>query len=440
MCLQNDWLNSFMKYLLITILQWEAKRLIQRFQPHIIAVTGSVGKTSTKNAIAIALSTKYEVRTAQKNYNNEIGLPLAVLGEKSPGKNLFGWLALLWRGFFVKSCPAYLVLEYGADKPGDIQALTDVVQPETAVITAISPVHVANYPHLEALVHEKASLGQAVPAGGTVILSADDARVRGMRTLFHDRSIVDCGVSGGLVTVRDVHVSTRLDEAFEAGEIFAITTATVVTPDGEAELALNNAIGSSPLRACLAAVAVARAYGVPLADAVEALSEQVVPDRGRLRPMAGNKGSLILDDTYNAAPASVMAALEAVTLFDRSDKNRYVVVLGKMAELGSLSVDEHRRVGARVAEVADIFIAVNEEMKSAAQAAQEAGMKPEQIHWFATAAEASSFVDQFLAPGDVVLVKGSQSARMEKVVKAIMAEPARAEELLVRQERKWLRT
>ncbi|MCR4312290.1 MAG: Mur ligase family protein, partial [Candidatus Uhrbacteria bacterium] len=173
-----------LKQLVVRQLRRLAKRQLTAFTPTVVAVTGSVGKTSTKNAIAIALAAKHSVRKSEKNYNNEFGVPLAILAETSPGKNLWEWIKLFRRARHIKTFPKYLVLEYGADKPGDIAELCKLARPDIGVITAISPVHAVNYPNLAALADEKATLGDFVPEHGLVILNSDDATVALMKDRF----------------------------------------------------------------------------------------------------------------------------------------------------------------------------------------------------------------------------------------------------------------
>lgn len=429
-----------MKTLVIKLLAAIAKRKIAKFKPTIIAVTGSVGKTSTRNAIAIALGAKYRVRTPYKNYNNDFGLPLAVLGEQSPGKDAWEWLKLLVRAARSNSTPEYLVLEYGVDAPGDMSRLVSIARPDVAVITAVSPVHVANYPNFEALIDEKAALGEAVTHTGLVILNGDDVRVAGMSDRF--KALVQTySLSHGDAYASKIQFEYLKDKSFELGENFVVTRATLHVGTQTAELVLQNCCTASMVSASLAAAVVATHLGVPLTDAVAALSKELQPVNGRLRPLAGIKGSLILDDTYNAAPASCMVALEALQQFTSGESNdRRIAVLADMAELGSLSEFEHQAIGTRVATAADLFVAVGPQMKFAMTAAEEAGMDKTKIEWFKDSVEAGRYLDRIIQAGDVVLIKGSQSMRMEKAVKDILAEPGKAAELLVRQEDKWLQT
>lgn len=428
-----------MKTLIIRALQRRAKKAVTQFHPTVVAVTGSIGKTSTRQTIAVALEDVFPLRTPLKNYNNEFGLPLAILGEKSPGKNAWEWGKLLWRTRTVRDFPKLLVLEYGADKAGDISALCAVAQPNIAVITGISPVHAANYTDLDALIDEKASLGELTDPNGLVVLNAADPRVLAMKERMK-APVVTYGFNEADVCASDIQIHPRFDVSFEPGEVYVTTTAVVRVGGDEAMLELTNCIGKSPVLSCLAAIAVARHLGVSLQAAVKQLNAKVRPVPGRLNPLAGIRGSLVIDDTYNAAPASVRAGLEALAMFRPGERrDRRIVALGKMAELGKYARDEHAAIGRDVARVADLFVAVGHEMSDAVEAAREAGMRPDQVRWLEAPVQAGRLLDEEVRAGDIVFVKGSQSARMEKAVKDIMAEPQQAAELLVRQEPYWLK-
>ena len=429
-----------MKTLVISLLSWLTRYKLGYFKPTIVAVTGSVGKTSTKNAIAIALGSKYRVRSAYKNYNNEIGLPLTVFGEHSPGKNAWAWLKLLVRVWRTSDMPEYLVLEYGVDQPGDMARLVRVARPNVAVITAISPVHLANYPNLESLIDEKAALGEMIAKTGLVLLNGDDSRVVDMRRRFK-ASVQTYSLTNGDVYATNIRMEyPDHEDSFVIGDTVVIMRAVLHAGHESAELVLHNCVSTSLVSSVLAAVGVAVHFGVPLRQATTALSTDLQPANGRLRPLPGIKGSLILDDTYNAAPASVLAGLEALAQFSPGEEyDRRLAVLGDMAELGALSDSEHRAIGVRVAQVADLFIAVGPHMKLAVQAAEAAGMDRDKLTWFKNSVEAGRYLDRIIQTGDVILVKGSQSQRMEKTVKDIMAEPARAADFLVRQEQAWLK-
>ncbi len=242
-----------MKTLVIRALRTLAKRQIAKFQPTVVAITGSVGKTSTKQAIAIVLGSAYEVRSESKNYNNEFGVPLAIMGEYSPNRKAWEWVKLFARQLRVKTFPKYLVLEYSADKAGDIQALCDIATPHIGVLTAISPVHVANYKNFGALAEEKAVLGDNVPVDGTIILNVDDPTVNLMRDRFQ-ASLATYGYSGKDAKIVSVQTTTKLDNHFAPGEVVAVTNA-VIEVDGEtASLELKNCLGNAPVAACAVAL------------------------------------------------------------------------------------------------------------------------------------------------------------------------------------------
>lgn len=429
-------MSSFFHSLLAKV----ARKQLHACKPHIVAVTGSVGKTSTRTAVAHALSARFRVRTAQKNYNNEIGVPLAILGELSPGSNAWEWLKLLARNMGKEEMPEYLVLEYGADRPGDIVKLAAIAKPEVAVITAVSPVHVSNYPSYESLIEEKASLGDQVDEAGLVVLNMDNEHTRAMKARFR-ANVITYGIHHEAdIMATNVEFFTRKDGdgKFMQNEDFARLSATIVAGSERVEIVLTNCISETILSSVLAACAVARFYEIPLADAVHELEKRTEPVHGRLNPIPGIRGSLIIDDTYNAAPASVLAALNVLTAFTPGEvHDRRIAVLGDMAELGTMTETEHRAIGGRVAEVADLFLAVGPNMKIAADEAIAAGMNRDCVEWFKDSVEAGRYLDMHVQGGDIVLVKGSQSMRMEKTVKDIMANPLHAADILVRQEPRW---
>ncbi|MFH1252863.1 MAG: Mur ligase family protein [Candidatus Uhrbacteria bacterium] len=424
-----------MKKFIQTLIQFKAKRAVRKYKPRVVAITGSVGKTSTKNAIAAVLKAKFDVRAAEENYNNEFGVPLAILGEKSPGRSIFGWLKVLLKN--EKPFPQVLVLEFGADKPGDIAELCALVSPEVGVVTPITSVHVEKYgSDMEKLAAEKRKLIESLSANGLAVLSGDDERVRNF-AMVSKAPVVTYGFGSSAVQGRDLTIDTREDFSFEPGETFATTKFSIRTKNNSYEVVLKNALGRSQITAALAAIAVGEHFGLTAEEMLPVLAE-VQPVVGRLCPLPGIKGSLIIDDSYNAAPASTASALKVLSHFaPREDRSR-IAVLGDMSELGTHSEAEHRSIGLQAVSVADLLVCVGEKAKGIAAGAREAGMDATKIIELSNSIEAGRFMDRQIKQGDIVLVKGSQSMRMEKVVKDLMAEPLRASELLVRQYGKWL--
>lgn len=432
-----------MKYLLQSMLARLAKEVVAKYKPTVVAVTGSVGKTSTRNAIVAVLSEKFRVRTTIENYNNEFGVPLTIFGEVSPGRSPVGWMNVLWRArqLLDKTDPAYpnmLVLEYGVDHPGDMKALCEIAKPDVAVLTAISPVHVENFGSLEALQKEKGMLLELVKPEGRSIVNEDDARV----TELAGRSKAPVRTYGFAATAdirgEDYRLNTRTDFSFEPGELFGEGQFEVVIDEAREPVVLPDLLGMSQASAALAAIAVGLHFGLSLPNAARAV-EKTEPYAGRMRPIPGIKGSLLLDDTYNAAPASMAAALKVLASFSPVAPARRIAALGHMAELGPYNEAEHRELGKKAADVADLLVTVGEISRDTRRGALEVGMPEEKTQHFNTPEEAGRWLDAQVKKGDIVLVKGSQSARMEKVVKDLMAQPDRASELLVRQKGKWLK-
>lgn len=430
-------MKRFLQQILVTL----ARVTLRRCRPTIVGITGSVGKTSAKEAIFAVVGTKYRARRSERNYNTEIGMPLAILGMRHHGRNIFTWLVALIRAairvaIHVNQCPEMLVLEMGADRPGDIRYLASLARPQVGVITAIGevPVHVEFFSGPGALAREKSELIAALPPTGYAVLNYDDAAVRGIAGRTRAR-VLSYGFGEGVgVRIRDYEL--RITPGGSAGIRFRLEHG------GSAALVeLRNALGRQQALAAAAAAAVGLALDIPLSELASALGHYEAPP-GRLKLLRGNKMTSILDDTYNASPAATAAALDVLAQFPTA---RRIAVLGDMLELGSYTEAAHRAVGEQVLAVADVFIAVGERMKfavtevSSRKGKDSRRMERTNIFWFSAAEEAARKLEELLRPGDVALVKGSQGMRMEKVVTEVMAEPERAKELLVRQDDYWLK-
>lgn len=427
-----------MKKFIQKLITKKTQKLLAQHKPFVIAVTGSVGKTSVRNAIATILSAKFRVAPTIKNYNNEFGVPLTILGARSPGKSIFGWLKILLST--PRTVPQVYVLEYGIDHPGDMTHLCDIASPNISVLTRISPVHAEFFASIPALAEEKAILLARTASDGLCILNADDSLVMG--TSGHAAApIITYGFSEtAQIRASNYELTTRDDFSFEPGETFSTVTADVTTPDhDQMQLTLLNILGKANVSVFLPAIAIAKHLGLTHDEILSKISE-VKLEPGRMNPIPGIKGSLILDASYNAAPASMLAALEVLRGFSPVERTRRIAVLGHMAELGPLSENEHRMLGMRAAEAGvDLLVTVGELSVHTQRGAIEAGLSELQTQHFSNSTDAGRWLDAQIKKGDIVLIKGSQSARMERVVKDLMAEPLKAEELLVRQEKSWER-
>jgi UDP-N-acetylmuramoyl-tripeptide--D-alanyl-D-alanine ligase len=423
------------------ILQWKlraiARLTIWRYRPFIIGVTGSVGKTSTKLATSVVLSGSTSVRAARGNLNNELGFPLAILGDYDgykTGGALF-WIGAIISGifgmFFRRNYPKVLVLEYGADHPGDLDYLLGIARPDIAIVTAIGkvPVHVEFYPSPEDVIREKSKLVRGVKSGGTVILNFDDPAVMTMKDMTKER-VVTYGFNQG-ADIRIFSFENRSESGRPIGVYFKLQYKGSFVP-----IKIEGVLGKSQAYSAAAAAAVALERDVNLVTVSELLS-LYRGERGRTQIIEGADGTYIIDDTYNASPVSVESALE---IFKEISSTRKVAVLGDMAELGNFSEEAHKSIGAIVAGVADLLVTVGSKSVAMAGAAIAAGMNKGNVVSFGDSKTAAVKIKEFISPKDVILVKGSQSMRMEKIVLALMAEPDKAHDLLVRQYGKWLTT
>ncbi|MEX0930224.1 MAG: UDP-N-acetylmuramoyl-tripeptide--D-alanyl-D-alanine ligase [Candidatus Paceibacterota bacterium] len=430
-------MKSFFKKILIAILQWEARAVLKRYNPKIVAITGSVGKTSTKDAVASVLGAAYRVRKSRKSYNSELGVPLTILDRPSGWSNPLSWLGTLIKGACMIvvpfSYPEWLVLEVGADRPGDIRSLTQWVKPDIAIVTRLgkTPVHIEAFDSREQLVDEKSQLVRSLKKGGVAILNYDDDEVRDFSRLsrgsvlyygFHTQAHVSAS-----------HVSV-VYESRGGIELPAGISVKANTNGSCVPIMLSGVLGRQHIYPVLAAVAAGVSRQLNLIVIAQALAEHTPPP-GRMNLLPGIKNTCIIDDTYNSSPVASEEALSA--LKDLRVANRRIAVLGDMRELGEHSVEAHRSIGRKAADVCDVLFTVGPESREIATGAKAAGMAEEVVVSFDDSRSAGKQLELLLEEGDTVLVKGSQATRCEKVVEEVMAEPMRAGELLVRQEVEW---
>lgn len=427
-----------MRKILKFVLKILAKRVIDRYQPVVIGITGSVGKTMAKEAICAVLSRKFWVRKNEENYNNEFGVPMAVLGiepkrvqvtryrlqaisYRMKATSYALWLAYGWPK---QKYPKILVLELAADKPGDIQYLVDIVRPQIGVVTAVGdvPVHVEFYASPSQVTEEKSKLIQQLPVhDGLAVLNYDDQTVLDMKERSKAETMT-FGFSrppaGGVdVWVSDTSYFIADDGKNIGGLSFKINHGSTFVP-----ARINNLIGMHQLYGIMAAVVVGLHFGMNLVDISGALENIELP-HGRMNLMQGVRNSIIIDDTYNASPLSTHAALDSLRDFVKArlglgHNGRRIAVLGDMKELGKYEVEAHRSIGNIAAERCDILITVGAAAKLIADSAANQMLK-ENVMSFDTSDGAKLKVQEIIKEGDVVLIKGSRSMKMEKIVEEI---------------------
>jgi UDP-N-acetylmuramoyl-tripeptide--D-alanyl-D-alanine ligase len=418
----------------VWLLTLEAKAILKKYRPRVIAVTGSVGKTSAKDAVYAALSLRYFVRRSEKGYNSDIGVPLTILGVPNGGSNPIQWLKNLIDGLSIillsAPYPEWLVLEIGGDRPGDISRSLSWLAPNVVVATRFPdiPVHVEFYDSPGAVLKEELSPLSWLTDQGLAIINADDARAMaeplpsGVRRVTYGFSL-DADVKASRF-----HLSSK--NHMPSGMSFDINCRSERT-----HVSFENIVGKGHAYAVLAGISASVGLGAPLADAVNGV-EKYDPPLGRSRVIPGVRKTSIIDDSYNASPVAVEEGLHALKEIPRLGKR--LAVIGDMLELGVYSQREHERVGRYAAECADILITVGIRAKGIAAGARESGMPHESVIECERGSDASSVLISEVQEGDVIFVKGSQAMRMERVVKSVMQRPELAPQLLVRQEPEWL--
>ena len=428
-------IKRILKNIIVRILELEARLVLKKYKPKIIAATGNVGKTSTKDAIYVMLSRAYHVRKSEKSFNSELGVPLTILGCESGWNSPRLWMSNILEGlaliFLKNHYPKWLILEVGADRPGDILRITKWLSPDMVVVTHIGevPVHIEFFKSVKEVVAEKSHLVHALKEGGLLFLNADDEQVLSMKE--HSRGKVFTFGTSEKATMRATNEQILYDQDGKpAGVTFKINYGESSVP-----VRLQGTAGFSYAYAVSAALLIGVSEGFNLLSAVEWIQEYETPP-GRLKIIGGINRTSILDDSYNASPAAMDAALS--TLAAVETKGRKIAVLGDMMELGKHSTDEHKKVGALAAGICDILVTVGMRAQTIAEEAHAKKMGKRDIFLFDDAREAGVALRGIVAEGDVILVKGSQSMRMERVVEELMAHPEDKRRLLVRQETEWL--
>lgn len=425
-----------MRNFFIKILRWKLKKLSQltiwRYRPGIIGVTGSVGKTSTKLAIAAVLGAERRVRASTGNLNSDVGLPLTILGNWSDKElNLvsrnqpahtarirksFFWMKVIissfWRILFASRSqyPEILILEYGADRPGDLKYLLGMAMPNISVITAVGdvPVHVEFFAGPEEVAREKARLIEYLPSAGFAILNGDDDSVMNLkdRTRAH---VLTFGF-GSDANMRISRLENRFEEERPIGISFRLEYGGSFVP-----VRLDGVFGKAQAYASAAAAVIGIVFGVNLVKISEAL-KKYEPADSRMKLVPGIKYTYIIDDSYNASPLSMRAALETLKTLPAKRK---VAVLGDMLEIGKYSIEAHERIGRMAGGFLDILFTVGPRAKFIAESARKTGMKRNKIYSFDTADDSKKEVQNLIKKGDLVLIKGSHAMELDKVVEEI---------------------
>jgi len=438
----EQFMKTTFKKIISYILKIESRFVLWKYKPKVIAITGSVGKTSTKDAVYGIISKISYVRKSEKSYNSEIGLPLIILGCPNGWNNPYVWLKNILKGLWLfiwpHKYPEWLVLEVGVGKPGDMRQTASWFKTDAVIITAIgeTPVHIEFFNSRDHLVKEKSGLIKTLKKDGLLILNADDKTVLELKTKSKNRTLTfgfseDADVRGSEESILYSDSGLPAGEAgLPQGIIFRVDEGGNSLP-----VIIEGVFGKNHLYASLAALAFFYGLKFNILDAINALKNYDVPP-GRMRLLSGINNSLIIDDSYNSSPFACESALK--TLGEIKSVGRKIAVLGDMLELGKYTEESHKNIGKIAEKNAEILIVVGPRAKTIEEGAVLAGMNEKNIFEFNNSRETGEFLKTFVKNGDLVLVKGSQGMRMERAVEAVLKDKENKEKLLVRQDKEWL--
>jgi len=368
----------------VMAIQQLARGVRRRWGKKVVAVTGSAGKTTTKEMIAALLGTKLKVLKSLGNLNNDYGLPLALL-QLEPSDEA-------------------AVVELAMSGPGEIARLARVAEPETGVVTNVAPVHLEFFDSLDGIAGAKRELIENLSPPRTAVLNFDDPQVRRFQEGF-DGQVVTYGLEEG-AAFRAIEVAAAVPVGWRLrliGKAF----------DGEFYLPLP---GRHNVMNALAALATASVFNIPEKDCREALARFAnLPQRSEILTLSDQV--TVVNDCYNSNPLAMERMLETLASWRAA---RRIVVAGEMLELGPTSPEWHRKVGRKAAESGvEWLLGVQGNAQCFLEGASEAGLPPEHLRFFPSAEAAAEFLAELVRPGDVVLVKGSRGVHLEKVVEVL---------------------
>ncbi len=349
----------------------------------VIAITGSVGKTSTKDMIASVVNTQYHVQKTQGNYNNHIGLPLTILGLKNH---------------------TALVVEMGMNNFGEIRTLTNIAKPTICVITNVGTAHIGNLGSRQNILKAKLEILEGLSKEGTVIINNDNDLLHEWKQQNSDYHVIDFGID------KQSKIMATNIQLQEEGSHF---TSNINQEQVQVEVPVN---GIHFIYNSLTAICVGESLKIPTQNIIKGIKEFEL-SKNRMEIIENNKGIKIINDCYNANADSMKASLEAL---GRIQANRKIALLGDMLELGSYSKTLHEQVGKEVVNNhIDILFTIGDEAKNIVKQAIQEGMKKDKIQEFENIETAIQFLNQYLTKGDAILIKASNGMNFKKIVEKI---------------------
>ncbi len=426
-------MNNAIKKIIIVLLRFVSTLVLKRHKPIVVAITGSVGKTTTKDVVGHGLGSVISVAKADKSHNSDFGVPLSIIRADNPWGSVLGWLEVILKGIrtiFASDYPKVLVLEVGTRFPGDIERIAKWIKPDIAMITHIPevPVHIEFFGTRQAIVDEKSMLAKHTKVGGTIVLNRDSEYVYDIaKETTH--KVMSIGFSPES-DVRATSVERIITLDGQYGMRFVVTI-------GERSYSVfaPGFVAKHQIYGVLFTMAAAEIIGVDVAE-VAASMMGLNPTPGRLNPIIGENNTLILDDSYNASPAAMEAAIETLVSIDTP--GRHIAILGDMLDLGRMTKEVHENLGAFIKEQKlDMVFLVGPRMKYAYEFLMDKKYAKTKIAYTDDPMAILPELKKMVKMGDTVLVKGSQGMRMEKIVYELMLEKDKADKLLVRQHEEW---
>lgn len=447
-------MKSFFKSVVVNTLSYISRKTLQEYHPLIIAVTGNIGKTTTKDYIFNFLKNKFIedgvllVRASEKSQNSEFGVNLTILNEKNAWNNPLGWFKIIIKNyiklFFVQKYPEILVLEIGADKPGDISYLTTIIQPDLVVLTAFqqSPTHGEFFLNVDQHINEKKVLVEKMHREGIIVYNSDD---KVMTKMAQDRQKQVPSTklySFGYAETSNIRILENVflysDEAELIGQKikYGINFENILE---ELEVRLTQVLGDAQAYSIGSAICVSILNGLNREDIISAtknLDNDVTISKSRMRLLNGINNTKILDDTYNSSPKAAENAIETVSKI--LNKGKKIAVLGHMAELGNKTEIEHFNIGLIASKTFDVIILSGKHNEYFLEGIRDGKFDLSKVYVANNSEEVLKIITEnnLIKENDFILIKGSQSARLEKVVVQLLVNP-RDRDKVCRQEKEW---
>lgn len=423
-------MKKIFKNIVVNILSYESRKVLKKYNPKIIAVTGNIGKTTSKDYIYNFLKFKLRenVRASEKSQNSEFGLNLTILGEKNAWNNPLAWFYIIIKNlfglFFTSFYPKTLVLEVGADKPGDIKFLARIFSPDIAVLTAFqkSPTHGEFFLNIDQHILEKKFLVDALKDGGTIVYNADDEVMsqlaQGKLAESKNTKIVSFGF-GDTSNVRIVSYENIYDQEGQINGISANFSISLENNNYKLTLEFLGVLGVAHLYSIASSICVSLLEGMSITEvenAVHEFDKENSLSKSRMRILKGVNNSIIVDDSYNSSPKAAENAIE--TIREIKSVGKRIAILGHMAELGDRTKVEHFNIGFLASQSFDIIVLSGRYNEYFLEGIRENKFDLSKVFLANNSSEVIDLISKnnLIGNNDLILVKGSQSARLEKVV------------------------